>query len=129
MKLTFPSFADGSQLCAEADPDTWFPTQGNNGGVAKAICGSCSLVEECREWGINNERFGIWGGLGAPQLHAARKARGITLDTGSAAPVRDAACGTIDGVRLHQRHGDPLCDDCTLALREDLHSRYGEAAS
>ncbi len=30
---------------------------------AKAICATCPVLAECREWAIVHERFGIWGGL------------------------------------------------------------------
>jgi hypothetical protein len=31
--------------------------------TAKSICRTCPHKAECAEWGINNERYGIWGGL------------------------------------------------------------------
>jgi WhiB family redox-sensing transcriptional regulator len=53
-------------LCAEIGGDTWFPeTGGDNITVrtAKRVCNQCTHRTECAEWGIHNERFGIWGGL------------------------------------------------------------------
>jgi len=36
-------------------------------------------LQECAEWGIRNERFGIWGGLSAVERKRIRRQRGITL--------------------------------------------------
>ena len=53
-------------LCAEVGGDYWFPEKGGhdtNNLMAVRICGQCRHRLECAEWGIQNERFGIWGGL------------------------------------------------------------------
>jgi hypothetical protein len=57
-------------LCAEIGGDFWFPERENpenrkllDPSYAKSICRSCIHKTECAEWGIKNERFGIWGGL------------------------------------------------------------------
>ena len=31
--------------------------------AAKSICNTCTHKIECQRWGLNYERFGIWGGL------------------------------------------------------------------
>jgi hypothetical protein len=57
-------------LCAEIGGDFWFPERDNpenrkllDPSYAKSICRSCTHKTECAQWGIKNERFGIWGGL------------------------------------------------------------------
>jgi WhiB family transcriptional regulator, redox-sensing transcriptional regulator len=57
-------------LCAEIGGDFWFPERDNpenrkllDPSYAKSICRSCIHRTECAQWGIKNERFGIWGGL------------------------------------------------------------------
>ena len=53
-------------LCAQVDGDLWFPDKGGDStsiNRAKRICHQCIHRLECAEWGIQNERFGIWGGL------------------------------------------------------------------
>jgi hypothetical protein len=57
-------------LCAEIGGDFWFPERDNpenrkllDPSYAKSICKSCIHKTECAQWGIKNERFGIWGGL------------------------------------------------------------------
>ena len=68
--------------CREVGGDWWFPEKGGSTielGIARSICGSCIHREECAEWGINNERFGIWGGLTERSRAATRTKLGITL--------------------------------------------------
>ncbi len=57
-------------LCAEIGGDFWFPERDDpenrkllDPSYAKSICRSCIHRTECAQWGIKNERFGIWGGL------------------------------------------------------------------
>ena len=55
-------------LCAEADPDAWFPEQGGNPRPAKRICAVCDVREQCLEYALRREREGrgdqgIWGGM------------------------------------------------------------------
>ena len=69
-------------LCAQVDGDLWFP---NNGGdtrnihFAKRICSECTHRLECAEWGIYNERHGIWGGLTSRERESIRARRGIRV--------------------------------------------------
>lgn len=51
-------------LCAEVDPDMWFPEKGGTTHEAKRICGRCPIRAECLEGALaRGERFGVWGGL------------------------------------------------------------------
>jgi len=51
-------------LCAQTDPEAFFPEKGGSTRDAKRICTSCDVRGECLEYALNNdERFGIWGGL------------------------------------------------------------------
>lgn len=66
----FPMFANPT-LCAEVDPDVWFPEHGANykyktpeALYAKQICKRCPAIAECREYALRyTGLFGIWGGL------------------------------------------------------------------
>ena len=50
-------------LCAEVDPDRWFPEKGGSSKEAKAICRECPVRAECLEYALETQqRFGIWGG-------------------------------------------------------------------
>ena len=72
-------------LCAEVGGEYWFPEDLSGVGkdhdvsVAKRICGNCRHRIECAEWGIQKERFGIWGGLTGYDRVKIRRRRGIVL--------------------------------------------------
>jgi WhiB family redox-sensing transcriptional regulator len=61
-----PLFADGEDegllawqeraLCAQTDPEAFFPEKGGSTREAKKVCTQCEVR-------ANDERFGIWGGL------------------------------------------------------------------
>lgn len=52
-------------LCAETDPDSFFPEHGGGtSNVAKRVCMSCEVRSECLEYALLNDiRFGVWGAL------------------------------------------------------------------
>jgi WhiB family transcriptional regulator, redox-sensing transcriptional regulator len=51
-------------LCAQTDPEAFFPEKGGSTRDAKKICTTCDVRGECLEYALqNDERFGIWGGL------------------------------------------------------------------
>lgn len=53
-----------SALCAQTDPEAFFPEKGGSTREAKRICVGCDVRAECLEYALaNDERFGIWGGL------------------------------------------------------------------
>lgn len=50
-------------LCAQTDPEAFFPEKGGSTREAKAVCANCSVRAECLDYALkNDERFGIWGG-------------------------------------------------------------------
>jgi WhiB family redox-sensing transcriptional regulator len=71
--------------CAQVGGDFWFPekSDGSSNSVemlmAKSICRSCPHQSECAEWGIQKERFGIWGGLSENERRNMRRANNIVL--------------------------------------------------
>lgn len=49
-------------LCAQTDPELFFPEKGGSTRQAKEVCARCPVRPECLEYALeNNERFGIWG--------------------------------------------------------------------
>ncbi|GAA1710499.1 hypothetical protein GCM10009809_03550 [Isoptericola hypogeus] len=51
-------------LCAQTDPEAFFPEKGGSTREAKKVCTSCEVRAECLDYALaNDERFGIWGGL------------------------------------------------------------------
>ncbi|WP_434993001.1 WhiB family transcriptional regulator [Arthrobacter sp. Ld5] len=61
-------------LCAQTDPEAFFPEKGGSTRDAKKVCGSCIVKSECLEYALeNDERFGIWGGLSERERRRLRK--------------------------------------------------------
>ena len=51
-------------LCAQTDPEAFFPEKGGSTREAKRICMGCEVRDACLEYALaHDERFGIWGGL------------------------------------------------------------------
>lgn len=51
-------------LCAQTDPEAFFPEKGGSTRDAKRICQRCPVIGDCLNAALaNDERFGIWGGL------------------------------------------------------------------
>ena len=51
-------------LCAQTDPEAFFPEKGGSTREAKKVCTGCEVRMECLEYALeHDERFGIWGGL------------------------------------------------------------------
>jgi WhiB family redox-sensing transcriptional regulator len=51
-------------LCAQTDPEAFFPEKGGSTREAKRVCRSCEVRAECLEYALeHDERFGTWGGL------------------------------------------------------------------
>lgn len=63
-------------LCAQTDPEAFFPEKGGSTREAKRICQGCEVRDACLEYALaHDERFGIWGGLS--ERERRRLKRGI----------------------------------------------------
>jgi WhiB family redox-sensing transcriptional regulator len=61
-------------LCAQTDPEAFFPEKGGSTREAKRICQTCDVRRECLEFAIqNDERFGIWGGMSERERRRLRR--------------------------------------------------------
>ena len=61
-------------LCAQTDPEAFFPEKGGSTRDAKRICTSCEVRAQCLEYALqNDERFGIWGGLSERERRKLRR--------------------------------------------------------
>ena len=61
-------------LCAETDPEAFFPEKGGSTREAKKVCTSCEVRVECLDFALaNDERFGIWGGLSERERRRLKK--------------------------------------------------------
>ncbi|GAA1692477.1 hypothetical protein GCM10009792_10480 [Microcella alkalica] len=61
-------------LCAQTDPEAFFPEKGGSTRDAKKICTTCEVRGECLDYALqNDERFGIWGGLSERERRKLRR--------------------------------------------------------
>ncbi|GAA3284958.1 WhiB family transcriptional regulator [Nesterenkonia halobia] len=61
-------------LCAQTDPEAFFPEKGGSTRDAKKVCGACTVQQECLDYALaNDERFGIWGGMSERERRKLRK--------------------------------------------------------
>lgn len=61
-------------LCAQTDPEAFFPEKGGSTRDAKRICARCDVREDCLEYALRNEeKFGIWGGLSEVERRPLRR--------------------------------------------------------
>jgi len=61
-------------LCAQTDPEAFFPEKGGSTREAKKVCLTCEVRGDCLEYALmNDERFGIWGGLSERERRKLKK--------------------------------------------------------
>jgi WhiB family redox-sensing transcriptional regulator len=61
-------------LCAQTDPEAFFPEKGGSTRDAKKVCVGCEVRGECLEYALeHDERFGIWGGLSERERRKFKK--------------------------------------------------------
>jgi len=95
----------------------FFPERGHEANQAKAVCKTCSVVDECAEAG-EAEYFGVWGGRSERQRRMRRSGI-VAVHT----PINH---GTPQGYNTHLRRLERPCDDCRLAHNEQSRlDRYG----
>jgi WhiB family redox-sensing transcriptional regulator len=64
-------------LCAQTDPESFFPEKGGSTREAKRICAACDVRQECLEFALQrDERFGIWGGMSERERRRLRRRAG-----------------------------------------------------
>lgn len=62
-------------LCAQTDPEIFYPDRGGSTREAKSVCANCTVSAECLDSAIaNDERFGLWGGLSERDRRKVAKA-------------------------------------------------------
>ena len=73
-------FFDGSQPCAQIDPELFFPDNSAQGAVylktTRPICKSCEFESLCLEYAVNTPTtLGIWAGTTERQRMQIRKTK------------------------------------------------------
>ena len=67
-----------------------------NTDIAKKLCGICQVEKECLQYSLENEPFGIWGGLDENARHIIRVKEKIPLSR------------TVGGLRPSRARRTPL---------------------
>jgi WhiB family redox-sensing transcriptional regulator len=63
-------------LCAQTDPEAFYPEKGGSTRDAKRICQNCEVRAECLEYAVErDERFGVWGGMSERERRQLKKTR------------------------------------------------------
>ena len=89
-------------LCAQTDPEAFFPEKGGSTREAKRVCRSCEVRAECLEYALeHDERFGIWGGMS--ERERRRLKRQAVLTGPGARPAR------LAGARIPELLNIALC--------------------
>jgi WhiB family transcriptional regulator, redox-sensing transcriptional regulator len=61
-------------LCAQTDPEAFFPEKGGSTREAKKVCMVCDVRADCLAYALeHDERFGIWGGLSERERRRMKK--------------------------------------------------------
>lgn len=81
---------DGSQPCAQTDPELFFPDNGGTTRPAKKICDGCHFRSPCLEYALTTRLHGlplagVWGGKGLGERTRLMRA-GITKVSEPSAP-------------------------------------------
>lgn len=96
-------------LCAQVDPEIFFPDEGEKPFAAIEVCRRCPVRKQCLEWALRErEPYGVWGGTTAKRREELNRGRGRR---GKSRP----RCGTESGARSHYRHRETPCGPCLEA--------------
>ncbi len=61
-------------LCAQTDPEVFFPEGTLSTKAAKRVCGQCEVNTECLSFALENPSMpGVWGGTTAAERRALKK--------------------------------------------------------
>ena len=100
-------------LCAQTDPELFFPPKGQPANEAKRVCAACPVRAECLLYALNAPMAldGIWGGLSPKERQTKRRELGIKTSN------LDDVCGSEAGAKWHHRRREPVCAACARATK------------
>lgn len=113
-------------LCAETDPEAFYPEKGGSTREAKKVCMACGVRAECLEYALErDERFGIWGGLSERERRTVarerRKQEAAAAERAAILAAGEKLCAGCNEIKpLNGPHGfyplrgwyEPQCKDC-----------------
>ena len=77
-----PALIPDGGLCAETDPELFFPDKGGSTCDAKRVCQACPVRSECLEYAFaHDERWGIWGGLSVRERRKLKKRADVMAES------------------------------------------------
>lgn len=70
-----PEFTEQA-LCAQTDPERFFPDKGSSSRPAKNVCLRCEARVECLQWALSTgQKWGVWGGKSARERRKMKSDR------------------------------------------------------
>lgn len=85
--------------CRGEDTEVFFPI-GNTGPAleqieeAKAVCGQCPVIGQCRQWAFDSgEDTGVWGGLSEDERRVIRRREARSRPSRRRAPASGMRLG------------------------------------
>ncbi|MGH3876502.1 MAG: WhiB family transcriptional regulator [Actinophytocola sp.] len=68
-------------LCAQTDPEEFFPGKGSDVRAAKAVCAGCPVIDQCRAYALGrSDLSGIWGGTSERERKMLRRQASAASD-------------------------------------------------
>lgn len=112
----------GEAACrGHANAHWWFSKEAADIKRAKAICQNCPVLDPCRRHGMDNERYGTWGGLTDEERQRIRRRDGLgVLTVKPVALTAEQRLTRLGHGRGAYRAGLCRCNDCLGA-----HNAYG----
>ena len=75
IEINLPEWYDRA-LCAQTDPEGFYPEAGQGSRTAKRVCDQCEVRPKCLAWALeHDERHGVWGGKTRSERMALMKER------------------------------------------------------
>lgn len=120
----------GLALCAETDPEAFFPEPNNKAGnqtaLAKKICARCDVKEDCLDYALEHRiGHGLWGGKSAHE-----RARILQGKSPAASRRKDRCVNGHDLVDANVRiapDGRRVCLPCEATRARDRRARLAAA--
>ena len=105
-------------LCAQIDPELWFPEKGGPTTEPKRLCRLCPVIAECLQFALDtDQRFGIWGGQSTIQRQVLLgKRRNHTANRNTPTDPPPIRHGSQYGFKQHSQRGIPACKPCLHAV-------------
>ena len=71
--ITPPAWMEDG-LCAQVNPELFFPEAGGSNREAKAICTTCPVLTQCRDYALADPTLlGVWGGTSERERRTWRR--------------------------------------------------------